>query len=560
MVVDAIVCGGGPAGLLCSIMLAQTFPQWKNIIVYDKQQQQPPPNSTTSTTNFSTNSDYNVALFERGIKALQNYHVWENVVRNVTCKVIGSGTWKDSSSPIWKKKKKTKKEKMKAKKETTSDNESSDYDDITATTTASTVTNITTTTTTTSSSSSNNNNITVSLFRDRQGSSTTTNNKDPIYSIPRDKLVSVLREYITDNYSNQIQLYYDDGGYEVIPLNFSYHYHQPQNTNNNNNNNNNTNHHHLQDKDENDDDGHQEAVLVDIIHHHNHHQSFPSNNITTTTTTTTTTTSTTTAHTRRKRVVTKFLVGADGVSRTVANRMMDFELKERRRLREVKGMMAFRRRWINSMMDFFYHRRRIRSRPLFHVKRYVDNNPRVYKTIQLQLPPSTWRFDLQYAKADSAKMKYSIIASPSNDHGKYCGIFLMRQNETKNRRKRKTDDVGDDATTSCSKFATSNTNPKELRQLFDTYFTQFSELIDDKELMTVATKPPSTLPSYSYATPRLHTGRCTVLVGDSAHSIKPYVGQGVNTAFEDVQVSLLFVIYCSFMSCSLSYAQNCLLR
>jgi kynurenine 3-monooxygenase len=85
-------------------------------------------------------------------------------------------------------------------------------------------------------------------------------------------------------------------------------------------------------------------------------------------------------------------------------------------------------------------------------------------------------------------------------------------------------------------MAKANTDPNELRQLFDTMMPQFSQLIDNATLAVVAKKPVSYLPTFRYVGPRLHEGSSTVLLGDCAHTVKPYFGLGANSALEDVKL------------------------
>lgn len=144
----------------------------------------------------------------------------------------------------------------------------------------------------------------------------------------------------------------------------------------------------------------------------------------------------------------------------------------------------------------------------FHIRRYVDDNIRVYKTIPLQL---SWRSDLNYSARTS---RIGFDALPANKSGRYCGVLLLRPDDP---------------------LAQPNSDPAALRALLKKEIPQFSPLIDDTVLAQVARKPVSSLPAFRYATPRLHQGASTIVLGDAAHTVKPYFGLGANSALEDVQ-------------------------
>lgn len=149
----------------------------------------------------------------------------------------------------------------------------------------------------------------------------------------------------------------------------------------------------------------------------------------------------------------------------------------------------------------------------FKVTRYEDDNRRVYKTIPMKIPEG-WRPDLNYS-ARSAGGGMNIDALPANREGNYCGVLLLKEDDP---------------------MAQPDTDPKELRAFMDKLLPQFSTFLDDDVVTQVAKKPPSYLPSFRYVGPRLNQGDHTLILGDCAHTVKPYFGLGANSALEDVSI------------------------
>jgi kynurenine 3-monooxygenase len=189
---------------------------------------------------------------------------------------------------------------------------------------------------------------------------------------------------------------------------------------------------------------------------------------------------------------THFLIGADGASRTVARAM---EAADAQRYSE-----------LNVFQKVFA------KRP-FRITRFEDDNPRVYKSVPILLPPD-WPRGLNYS-ARSRSSRITLEALPSDDKGNLCALLLMKPND---------------------ELAQPNVDPAKLRQFFDEEFPQFGALVNDEEMAKVAQKPASRLPVFRYAGPRLCMGSRTLVLGDAAHTVKPYYGLGANTALEDVQI------------------------
>ena len=192
-------------------------------------------------------------------------------------------------------------------------------------------------------------------------------------------------------------------------------------------------------------------------------------------------------------VVTNLLIGADGTSRTIANYMEEEDKKERMSMNPIQKMFA--------------------GKP-FTVTRYVDDNQRIYKTVPLNLP-ADWRHDLNYS-ARTKGGRVTFDALPANRKGSYCGVLLLKKDDP---------------------MAAPDTDPKELRKLFMEDLPQFNDLVDAETMALVAAKPPSFLPGFRFVSPRLNQDDRTVILGDCAHTVKPYFGLGANSALEDVVVS-----------------------
>ena len=155
-----------------------------------------------------------------------------------------------------------------------------------------------------------------------------------------------------------------------------------------------------------------------------------------------------------------------------------------------------------------------RSVDPFHVVRYRDENERVYKIINFQLPSHGWRKDLNYS-VRSRGNRIVFDALPSNDQGAYCGNILFRKED---------------------EMAQSNVDPEKFRAFLDENLPQFSPMFDKDAIRQLAKTPPSQLPMFRYVTPRLHHGNHCVLLGDCAHTVKPFFGMGANSALEDVKI------------------------
>jgi kynurenine 3-monooxygenase len=154
----------------------------------------------------------------------------------------------------------------------------------------------------------------------------------------------------------------------------------------------------------------------------------------------------------------------------------------------------------------------------FSVVRFDDNNQRVFKIIHFRLP-SDWQKDMNYA-VRSSNDRIIFDALPANTRGDFVGNLLFK----------KDDDMAQPV------------DPATFRAFLDDVLPQFSPMFDDETVGKVAESPSSPLPMFRYVTPRMHQGNRCVILGDCAHTVKPYFGLGCNSALEDVKVSLLLLM------------------
>ena len=244
--------------------------------------------------------------------------------------------------------------------------------------------------------------------------------------LPRDKLVSILHEVITKEYTDQVELHFES---RVRPLDF---------------------------------DHGDDQVMVEVS---------PMDDE------------------KWTQVRAKMVLATDGSARTFANRMEEIDAS---------------------------------TATPFHVVRFPDNNVRVYKTLPFRLPKKQWLIDnssqedifWNYA-VRSEKSRIIFDALPANDRGDYVGILLMRDDE---------------------EMAQPNVEPAAFTDFLRHEVPQFVDLIDPRTIAVCAANAASPLPQFRYVTPRMHQGQRTVLLGDCAHSVKPFFGLGCNTALEDVKL------------------------
>jgi kynurenine 3-monooxygenase len=137
---------------------------------------------------------------------------------------------------------------------------------------------------------------------------------------------------------------------------------------------------------------------------------------------------------------------------------------------------------------------------------------RVYKIVPIELPEG-YRKDLNYSSRTKSGVAMECL--PTKE-GLLVGVLLIKPTDEE----------------TCMKVS----DAKKLRAYFDSEFPMFTKMISDASVEKIANSKFCGLPNFQYASGALHRGSVAGLIGDAIHTVKPYFGMGVNSAFEDVAI------------------------
>ena len=146
------------------------------------------------------------------------------------------------------------------------------------------------------------------------------------------------------------------------------------------------------------------------------------------------------------------------------------------------------------------------------VIKFPNSNARVYKTIPIYLPDNM-RKDLNYSARTKAGVALECL--PTKE-GLLIGIMLVKPDDEE----------------TCIKLS----DAASLKEFFKEQFPMFNNWIREEDITAMAKSKFFGLPSFGYVDKSLNMRGQAALMGDTIHTVKPYFGLGVNSAWEDVRV------------------------
>ncbi|KAF4499055.1 Kynurenine 3-monooxygenase [Fusarium agapanthi] len=133
------------------------------------------------------------------------------------------------------------------------------------------------------------------------------------------------------------------------------------------------------------------------------------------------------------------------------------------------------------------------------------------KTVETADPMAKFRISPNHLHIWPGK-DFMFIAIPSDDGSFTCTLFMPSKD-----------------------FSDLENNPASVPAFFDSHFPGVTDLIPGDELIESFNTNPH-LPLISLKCKPYHYGSSCVIVGDAAHAMVPFYGQGMNAGMEDVRI------------------------